>query len=341
MEGEPRYARKPGVGQLHLRQRPEAVAQATVFDQGEGGDGVGGCLPYKLCRGINRSKVIVQSRGRERRGVGRVTGIYCNFRRMDLKMKQEGKFEFLETGGAGEPLLLLHGLFGGLSNFGAQIETFGEKFNVLVPTLPMMTLPLRKVSLAGLVDHLADFVVYKGFEQVHLMGNSLGGHVGILYAIDHPGRIASITLTGSSGLFESAMGNSFPPRGNYEFIKKKVESTFFDPATSSKALVDEVYNTVNDRSRGIRIVMTAKSAVRHNLAHKLHHITAPTLLIWGKQDTITPPFVGEQFKELIDDAELHFIDRCAHAPMMEQPQKFNHIMGNFLQRVTAREPSPA
>ncbi len=260
---------------------------------------------------------------------------------MDLKMKKDGKFDYLETGGPGEPLLLLHGLFGGLSNFGAQIEEFRSRFNVLVPTLPMMTLPLRKVSLAGLVDHLADFVDHKGFDTVHLMGNSLGGHVAILYALDHPDRIASITLAGSSGLFESAMGNSFPPRGNYEFIKKKVESTFYDPATSSKELVDEVYDTVNDRSRGIRIIMTAKSAVRHNLAHKLHNILAPTLLVWGKQDTITPPFVGEQFDELIHDSELHFIDKCAHAPMMERPREFNKLLGNFLERVTARQVSPA
>ncbi len=249
-------------------------------------------------------------------------------------MKKEGKFDYLETGGSGEPLLLLHGLFGGLSNFGAQIDAFSDKFNVVVPTLPIFGLPLRKVSLAGLVDHLADFVDHKGYSTVNLMGNSLGGHVGILYAIDHPDRIASIILTGSSGLFESAMGNSFPPRGNYDFIKKKVESTFYNPATSSQELVDEVYDTVNDRTKGIRIVMTAKSAVRHNLAHKLDKITAPTLLVWGNQDTITPPFVGEQFHKLIADSELHFIDECAHAPMMEQPEQFNHIMGNFLERVT-------
>jgi pimeloyl-ACP methyl ester carboxylesterase len=260
---------------------------------------------------------------------------------MEYKMKKEGKFEFLETGGSGEPLLLLHGLFGGLSNFGAQIEEFGERYNVLVPTLPIFSLPLRKVSLAGLVDHLVDFVIYKQFAAVHLMGNSLGGHVAILYALEHPERISTITLSGSSGLFESAMGNSFPPRGNYDFIKKKTESTFYDPATSTKELVDEVYHTVNDRSRGIRIVMTAKSAVRHNLAHKLHDITAPTLLVWGKQDTITPPFVGEQFHELIVNSELHFIDRCAHAPMMERPLEFNRIMANFLARRTARQPSAA
>jgi pimeloyl-ACP methyl ester carboxylesterase len=255
---------------------------------------------------------------------------------MALKMKQEGKFEYLETGGPGEPMVLLHGLFGGLSNFGSQIEFFRDRYNVILPTLPIFTLPLRKVSLAGMVDYLADFIEHKGFATTHIMGNSLGGHVAILYALAHPEKVATITLSGSSGLFESAMGNTLPPRKNYEFIKKKTESTFYDPTVSSKELVDEVFSTVNDRNRGLRIIMTAKSAVRHNLAHKLDQIKAPTLLIWGKQDTITPPFVGEQFKELIIDSELYFIDKCAHAPMMEVPDEFNKIMDGWLKRVAAR-----
>ena len=255
---------------------------------------------------------------------------------MTLERKQEGRFEYLETGGAGEPLVLLHGLFGGLSNFGDQISYFRREYNVVVPTLPIFTLPLRKVSLAGLVSHLEEFIAYRGYPPVHLMGNSLGGHVGILYTLANPERVASITLSGSSGLFESAMGNSFPPRNNKEFIKKKVETTFYDPATASPELIDEVFETVNDRNRGLRIVMTAKSAVRHNLAHKLDGITMPALLVWGKQDEITPPFVGEQFHELLPNSELHFIDKCAHAPMMERPQEFNRIMQQFLAKVGKR-----
>lgn len=255
---------------------------------------------------------------------------------MALQLKQEGKFEYLETGGPGEPLVLLHGLFGGLSNFASQIDYFQDRYNVVLPTLPIFTLPLRKVSLAGLVDYLADFIDHKGYRPINVLGNSLGGHVAILYALAHPDKIATITLSGSSGLFESAMGNTLPPRKNYAFIKKKTESTFYDPAISSKALVDEVFSTVNDRNRGLRIIMTAKSAVRHNLGHKLDQIKAPTLLIWGNQDTITPPFVGEQFNELIADSELHFIDKCAHAPMMEVPGEFNAILDGWLQRIEAR-----
>lgn len=252
---------------------------------------------------------------------------------MQYAYERDGKYEFLETGDSKkEPLMLLHGLFGGLSNFSDVITHFSKTRNVVMPTLPMFELPLRKVSLSGLVDHLADFIEYKGYEKVHILGNSLGGHVAILYALAHQEKLATVTLTGSSGLFESAMGNTFPKRNNYEFIKKKTESTFYRPEVATKELVDEVFSTVTDRNKGLRVIMTAKSAVRHNLADKLHLIKVPTLLIWGKQDNITPPFVGDQFHELIEDSELHFIDKCGHAPMMEEPEKFNKILAQFLER---------
>ncbi len=182
---------------------------------------------------------------------------------------------------------------------------------------------------------MIEFVEYKGYEQVHVLGNSLGGHIALLYALARPDRIGSIILTGSSGLFESAMGTSFPKRGNYEFIEKKTQDTFYNPAVASKELVDEIFDIVNDRNKAIRVVATAKSAIRHNLSDKLHQVNAPTLLVWGKEDKVTPAFVGEKFHELIKNSRLIFFDECGHAPMMEHPELFNRHLENFLAEVTA------
>ncbi len=234
-----------------------------------------------------------------------------------------------------ETLLLLHGLFGALSNFAGIINHFSGRYNVVVPMLPIYEMPIFEVSVVGLVDFVTKFVDYKGYTHVHLLGNSLGGHVAQLYALAHPEKVASITLTGSSGLFESAFGTAFPKRGDYEYIKAKTGDTFYDPTVASKELVDEVFGIVNDRSKAIRVVATAKSAVRHNLGDKLHGIKAPTLLVWGNQDTVTPPFVAEKFHELIPNSQLHFIDKCGHAPMMEKPDDFNRILSEFLAEVTA------
>ncbi len=257
---------------------------------------------------------------------------------MKYKHLRDGIYEFLDIGQPKKgTIMLLHGLFGGLSNFGAVIDHFSPQYRLIVPTLPMFELPLRKVSLTGLVDHLADFVKHKDFKNLHILGNSLGGHVAILYALGHQDRLSSITLTGSSGLFESAMGNTFPKRNNFEFIKAKAESTFYRPEVATEELVNEVFSTVTDRNKGLRVIMTAKSAVRHNLADKLHLIKVPTLLIWGRQDNITPPFVGDKFHELIAGSELHFIDQCGHAPMMEEPETFNALLEQFLERVGVQQ----
>lgn len=252
---------------------------------------------------------------------------------MNIPVKEENGFRYIESASEGETLLLLHGLFGALSNFEGIFKRFSGEYNVVVPILPIYEMPIFEVSVMGLVDFVTKFVRYKGYDKVHLVGNSLGGHIALLYVLAHPERIASITLTGSSGLFESAFGTAFPKRGDYEYIKRKTGDTFYDPAVATKELVDEVFGIVNDRNKAIRVVATAKSAVRHNLGDKLHKIKTPTLLIWGKQDTVTPPFVAEKFHELISNSRLYFLDKCGHAPMMEKPDEFNDILDGFLKEL--------
>lgn len=250
-----------------------------------------------------------------------------------MNIIEEGNFKYIETKGGPKNLVLLHGLFGALSNFEDLIQHFGSKYNVIVPILPIYELPILSVSLGGLVNHLQDFVKYKGLSDINLLGNSLGGHIGLLFALEELPLLKSLILTGSSGLFESGMGNSFPKRGDYEFMKAKTEETFYDPKVATKELVDEVFEIVNNRGKAIRIIATAKSAIRHNLSDKLHNIKIPSLLIWGRNDTITPPFVAEKFKELLPNARLEFIDKCGHAPMMEQPEIFNKILEDFLEKI--------
>ena len=254
-------------------------------------------------------------------------------------IKKEGDFKFVETGGEGKPLVLLHGLFGALSNFEGIIDHFSKTRNVVVPLLPIFEGKLKMPTVTTLVDYVTKFVEAKRYEEVHVLGNSLGGHISLLYALDNPDKTISITLTGSSGLFESGLGSTFPKRGDYNYVKTKSEAIFYDPNVATKELIDEVYDTINDRSKALRIVWTAKSAIRQNLADRLKDITQPTLLVWGKQDTVTPPEVAEKFDELITNTELVFVDKCGHAPMMEHPAEFNKILEDFLNRIEKQRDS--
>ena len=251
---------------------------------------------------------------------------------MDYQIKQVDKFSFIEEG-TGEPLLLLHGLFGALSNFSDLVDYFKNHNKVVVPILPLFDLDLLHTSVGGLEKFVNRFIDTRDYKNVNLLGNSLGGHVALLHVLKHPDRIKSLTLTGSSGLFESGMGDSYPKRGDYEYIKKKTEVTFYDPAVATKELVDEVYGIVNNRIKAIKIIALAKSAIRNNLGEEISQIKKPTLLIWGNNDSVTPPFVGREFHKLIPNSELHFIDKCGHAPMMEQPAEFNQILHKFLTKL--------
>jgi len=248
---------------------------------------------------------------------------------MEYEIIKDGNFNYLEVG-EGETLMLCHGLFGALSNFSDLIEKFRHTHKVVVPILPLFDLDILHTSVAGLEKHIATFIEYKNYTNIHLLGNSLGGHVALIYILKHPERVKSLTLTGSSGLFENAMGDSYPKRGDYEYIKNKTAQTFYDPAVATPELVDEVFEITKNRIKVIKIIALAKSAIRHNLGEELNQIQQPTLLIWGNNDIVTPPFVAEEFKKLIPNSELHFIDKCGHAPMMEVPAEFNTILEKFL-----------
>ena len=251
---------------------------------------------------------------------------------MEYEIKQQDKFKFIEEGN-GEPLVLLHGLFGALSNFKSLIEYFRQHNKVVVPILPLLDMDILHTSVGGLAKFVNRFIEARKYDGVHLFGNSLGGHVALLHVLKHPERIRSLILTGSSGLFENGMGDSYPKRGDYEYIKKKTELTFYDPNVATKELVDEVYSITNNRLKAIKIIALAKSAIRNNLGEELNQIKQSTLLVWGNNDTITPPFVAREFNKLIPNSELYFVDKCGHAPMMEVPDEFNAILHKFLKKL--------
>ena len=251
---------------------------------------------------------------------------------MQYEIKQQDKFKFIEVG-EGEPLMLLHGLFGALSNFKDLIDYFSQHYKVVVPMLPLFDLDILHTSVGGLAKHVHKFIEARNYNNIHLLGNSLGGHVALVHLLKHPERIKSLTLTGSSGLFENGMGDSYPKRGDYDYIKKKTELTFYDPKMATDELVGEVFEITRNRIKVIKIIALAKSAIRNNLGDELTNIKQPTLLIWGNNDTITPPFVAREFNRLIPNSELHFVDKCGHAPMMEQPHEFNTILHKFLKKL--------
>ena len=242
------------------------------------------------------------------------------------------KFKYIETG-EGTPIIILHGLMGGLSNFHGVTEHFPPKgYKVLIPELPIYDMPMLKTNVKQFAKYVQKFILYKGLKDVILLGNSLGGHIGLLHTKMYPKMVKALVITGSSGLYESAMGAGYPKRGDYEFIKKKAQDVFYDPAVATKEIVDEVFATVNDRVKLVKTLAIAKSAIRHNMAQDLPKMKTPTCIIWGENDSVTPPDVADLFHELLPDSDLFWMKKCGHAPMMEHPEEFNQIFDAWLEK---------
>lgn len=247
-------------------------------------------------------------------------------------MIKDGMFKYIEIG-EGKPIIILHGLMGGLSNFEGVTSHFPAKgYKVLIPELPLYSMPMLKTTVKNFARYLKRFIDHKDLHDVILLGNSLGGHIGLLHTKMYPEKIKALVITGSSGLYESAMGDGYPKRGDYEFIKKKAQDVFYDPEVATKEIVDEVFATVNDRIKLVKTLAIAKSAIRHNMAQDLPKMKTPTCIIWGKNDSVTPPDVAELFDELLPNSDLFWIDKCGHAPMMEHPQEFNIVLDSWLEK---------
>lgn len=245
-------------------------------------------------------------------------------------LKTEGKFTYAEAG-EGKPIIVLHGLMGALSNFDETFKHFSKKgYKVLIPELPLYTLPLIKTNVKSLANFLHSFIEFKELEDVILLGNSLGGHIALYYTKHYPKSVSTLVLTGSSGLYENSMGSNYPRRGDRDFVKRKTEEVFYDKSIATEELVDQVYSVINDRNTLIRTLAIAKSAVRHNMAKDLPNMTQPTCIIWGKHDNVTPPEVAKDFDKLLPNSDLFWIDKCGHAAMMERPKEFNQILETWL-----------
>jgi pimeloyl-ACP methyl ester carboxylesterase len=244
------------------------------------------------------------------------------------------EFRWLERG-EGEPVILLHGLMGRMDHWETSLEELGDVCRPIALSLPIFDAALAEVSIEELGRHVVRFLDALEIPRAVIGGNSLGGHVAIDVALARPERVSGLILTGSSGLFERSFTRGVPHRPTAEYVRAKMQEVFYDPALVTPAWVESVREVVTTHRSAIRVVRFARAAKRHRVEARLGEVRVPTLLVWGEDDHITPPAVAERFRALIPRAELRYLARCGHAPMLERPQAFDDIVMDWLELTRA------
>ena len=251
-----------------------------------------------------------------------------------------GDFRWLEAG-AGEPVVLLHGLMGQAQHWQGTLDALASFCRPTALALPILDASLPEHSLKGLTEYVRRFLDRQGFDKVVLGGNSLGGHIALELALAAPDRINALVLAGSSGLFERSFTRGVPHRPNTAWVREKMEEVFYDPATVTTDWVESVEAVVADRRAALYLVQVARSAKTRNIETLLPTLPMPTCLIWGEDDRITPPEVARRFDTLIPRSDLYLLSRCGHAPMIERPALFNWTLAYWLRHVRWAQPEAA
>jgi pimeloyl-ACP methyl ester carboxylesterase len=223
-----------------------------------------------------------------------------------------------------------------MDHWEASLDALGAACRPLAPALPLLDPDLPEISIQELGRHVVRFLDALDLPSAVVGGNSLGGHVALWLALSHPDRVSGLILSGSSGLFERGFTRGVPHRPTAEYVRKKMEEVFYDPRLVTPEWVESVRQIVTTPASALRVVRLARAAKRHNIEGGLGEIRVPVLLVWGADDRITPPEVGARFLPLLPQAELHFLARCGHAPMLERPEAFNDVVADWLRRTAQR-----
>jgi pimeloyl-ACP methyl ester carboxylesterase len=222
-------------------------------------------------------------------------------------------------------------MFGTPENWRSAMNALADVCDVHAPLLPIFHTPERRDPVEFLVEVVRDYMKSRGITQAILVGNSLGGHVAMRLALLEPEQVVALVLSGSSGLFERGMEKNVPRRPTREWLRQRTAQVFFDASRVTDEMLDDVESVVFDRRSALQLLRVGRSAKGDNLAPLLPQLLTPTLIIWGENDQITPLSTAWEFYELLPNSSLETIPCCGHAPMMEQPARFNELLLNFVE----------
>ncbi len=238
--------------------------------------------------------------------------------------------------GTGRPVVFLHGLVGLNDHWEEVAQRISHRCRCIMLQLPLLKLEGDDCSIHGATELTGRFLrEYCGGPSV-LVGNSFGGHVALRLALERPELLSGLVLAGSSGLIEKTMMSDIQIRPSRDWLVRKIGELFHDKSRMSEADVDRAFKELSDRAHARAMVRLSRTARRNHLGDLISNISCPTLLLWGRQDIVTPPEAAYELKAKIRDSRLVWFDQCGHAPMIETPEPFGDALNAFLDELDQR-----
>ncbi|MEO0513441.1 MAG: alpha/beta hydrolase [Planctomycetota bacterium] len=223
----------------------------------------------------------------------------------------------------------LHGLVGLNEHWEHVAKSITDAARCTLLEIPLLRLRGKDCSIHGATSLTANFLEDHFDRPVTLVGNSFGGHVALKLALTRPDLVHSLVLAGSSGLLEKSQIGSIELRPSRRWLREKIGELFFDKDHVSDADIERAHAELSTKDGARAMVRLSRSARKDHLGDTIAGIAQPTLLVWGKEDTVTPPEAGRAFASLMPNSRMVWLDRCGHAPMIEQPEPFADAMRTF------------
>ena len=259
--------------------------------------------------------------------------------------------------GSGPAVLLIHGLASSMITWYCNMDALADAgFTVIAVDLP-------GYGDSELADHhdyapesaarfLASFATELGIDRFSVVGNSAGGLIAGITALEYPDRVDSVVLVAAAGLGRRLSWPlrliSIPVVG--ELIYKPhmigkaaiIKRIFFRPPTILDDIMPEMLRVRCLPHAPQVMLRSVRSGVnllglrpKHKLLHRLRDLPVPVLAVWGAEDQVIPPVKAEDVRRALPNGSIHVLSECGHWPHMEKPEEFNRILTDFLSR-----PSP-
>lgn len=237
--------------------------------------------------------------------------------------------------GAGEPLVILNGLLGLNEHWFGCLGPIASRAECLLMQPPLLEMRGKGTTVEGVLRLVTSVLETVIDRPAVVVGNSLGGHIALRMAHERSEMVRGIVLLGSSGLFERTFERGVQHAPSHDWLTRKISELFADPSRMHPDMIDMAYQELSRRSAARALVRLGRSAKNDHLGDILPQIETPTLLVWGRQDIVTPPEVAEEFEQRMPNARLRWIDACGHAPQIEQPEAVGRHIAEFLDDLAA------